>query len=397
MSTKIEKAKFAEHVLPEYIEYTVNDKIEFDIESKHIKKNIEMDHDVFKITHIVFDNDLIYLSNNDYIIIYSDDNILYKANLIFLAKFELVKKVNNEYVLPVDIKRIISAMIQNCKISVKIIINDKFKKVKLLIDKSYIKNKLRQNLCDRWIEEFYIYPYSIFDNTMVTDINFILNCTINTDGYYIETNISNIKNISIDILSISDSKITKFINYDTGMIDTCCKKINENMLFVPLDIFKINDLDLIVNNLFSLKTDKFTNQSFIIKISLQKPEKINLHTPTYRVMRYSNGILNPTLFDNLNKMDSHYSKHEYLEGYYNFFKMDNLNLSQRTIFVTNDNSILKKINLNNAYGLTQLKFKNPSINLLNLPIDLIKLEVQKREFDIQIKVPFGCEYNETNE
>ena len=196
MSTKIQKSNISEHILPEHIKYTTNDKIEFDVEFNDIKKNIGKDHDIFKITHIVFDNDPIYLSNNDYIIIYNCNDILYKANLIFLAKKELVKKVNNEYVVFVDIKRIVSAMTQNSELSVKIVINDKFKKIKLLVNKAFIKDELRQIFCDRWIEEFHMYPYSIFNNTMLTNINFILNCTMNTDGYYIETNVSNINNIS---------------------------------------------------------------------------------------------------------------------------------------------------------------------------------------------------------
>lgn len=397
MSTKIEKSNVCEHILPEHIKYTTNDKIEFDVEFNNIKKNIGKDHDIFKITHIIFDDDPIYLSNNDYIIIYNGNDILYKANLIFLTKIELVKKVNNEYVVSVDIKRIILAMTKNSEISVKIVINDKFKNIKLLVDKGFVKDELHRALCNNGKEEFYVYPYSILDNVKTTDINFILNCSMNINGYYVETNISNIKNISIDILSLHDFKITNFFNYDATMIDTHCKKINENMLFIPLDIFKINDLELIVNNYYSTKTDHFTAQSFLIKISLKNPETINLHIPTHTLIRYFAGLLDSKLYNNYAKMDSHYSENEYFEGYYNFLKMDNFNLNERTIFVTNDDSILKKINFNDAHGLTQLKFKNPSINLLNLPLDLIKLEIQKRQSGIQIKVPFGCEYNEVNE
>jgi len=108
-------------------------------------------------------------------------------------------------------------------------------------------------------------------------VNFIICSHEKIDGYYIETNINNIKSISINMYDEDthkelDNDFFQILKYNKIMIDLYLKKISDNLLHIPLNINKISVLN---SKLINGHYNNCVKQSFIIKIKFYEQEKKN--------------------------------------------------------------------------------------------------------------------------
>jgi hypothetical protein len=330
----------------------------------------------------------------DEIIINTSNNILYKCLFNLLALLNPVIKIDNKYVLPVNFFDIFLIASTFSSFIIEININNlEFKKISFLTQKIFIKQDVR----DRFLSYEHIIksPLSNYKIINSNQVNFIICSHEKIDGYYIESNINNIKSISINMYDEDtqkelDSTHYQILKYNKLMIDLYLKKISDSLLYIPLNINKINALNSNLSN-FSFGTFGTENlscikQAFIIKIKFyEQEEKIGLHTFAYNKLRYLNGITGPMYI-------TCYTVQSNFEAGYNNFELNGKLYNGNTFMMLKNTD---KINFDNFFdNLEELKIVMPKQNITNLPINLKKLEIYNKPGNINIKYPFGCEYIE---
>ena len=253
----------------EHIDWFDNERTTLIKTTPTLTYTIAKNCDILKITHIVFDSDPKLFTQHDEIIIMIPNQILYKSSLKLLTLLNEVTIINNKYILPVDFFNINLISTQFTKFVINITIhNEIFKKISFLTQDYFINNEYRLNHAYYGSEHIIKYPVSINKIIDSNQVTFIINSHSKIDGYYIEANISNIKSLSISLWNEEvDEERHELLNYDEIMINLYFKKINDNLLFVPLNLNKIVFFDKSLSNIFNSKNLICVKQSFIIKIN----------------------------------------------------------------------------------------------------------------------------------
>jgi hypothetical protein len=376
-----------------HVNWFDNKQIKLIKTTPEIEYTIEKNCDILKITHIIFDTDPNLFTLDDEIIIRTPKEILYKSSLNLLSLINQATKSDNKYILPVDFFDFYLISTHFTEFILKMTIhNDKFKNISFITENFFLKNNEKKNYGDHYYT--IKYPTSICKTINSEQVTFIINSCHSIDGYYIEANVDNIKSLSINLYNEElqqelDNDYCQLMNYDKPMINLFLKKINDKLFYVPLNSNKIAhfNFNLLSQGLNPMNHTICIKQSFIIKINFDiGEEKIALHTYNYNRLRYSTGICSLQYV-------SAYVPDVYCEIMFENFKFGDKMYNGKVIII--NSSIDQKYD-EFSENILELKIIKLNKNLINLPLNLKKLEIYNKANDVVVKYPFGCEYIEEN-
>ena len=365
-----------------YFSQVKHNVIEVTINKSKITEGLSRVCDIMSITHIAFEVNPHVLTENDKFSIIVGGNVVYNTSFNLLMMINKIEKKNEQYLLPLnDIYFFFcSTDFHESRIFLSID-NTLVKKINLFTTEYLLANDKLQQFKMKSHEKYVCCPRSISKMVNSANVNYISDFCGFIDGYYLETNIANIKSITINNLNNNEN----LINYDVDMIKKYCKIINNKLLYIPLDINKINLTDKSENNV-KYFVNKAVRQLFIVKVVFFDIEKkFTLHTLNYNIMRWMSGMCGLTfrVYDYNNELNQVYKNmkfgNEILEG----ITIYSQNLSGK--YNNLPDSIIELI----VYDLKE--------DLTNLPVFLEKIEhIYYKTIDknIKIKCPFGCEYIE---
>lgn len=374
---------------------------------------LEGDCDILKITHIVLDNTLDNLTLRDNILLYIGGQNVYKCNLKYYYLMNGCKEENGKFIIPIYIPTIFTILLTFHQVCYSISINNNFNNVEFLCEKRTFNGIIYKKCFDKFnsIEKDYKYTDKInvlefFTKANNTNkVNFILNNEYWIDEYIVQCNPNNIKNLEIYFYEKKAKKI-EILNYDYEKIKNNFVKY-DNFIKIPINIKNISDevlkhYNLVNENLVCPYGKSRFNGVFIIKIDFFEEEKeINLFGKTFNYLRYVGGMggiaYQVDIDDRFLEMTyCNYDGTKNNDYFQKNFSDFNDNLSEgKTIYFTNNFEELQNINYDNFdENLLELKIYNPNKKLTNLPITLEKLVFFGWNNDIEIKIPFGCEYIE---
>ena len=364
----------------DYLDWMDKGKIELIKNTPFLTYRFPRTCDVIKFTHIVLDYDPEILTNEDFIAIKIGNNVVYKTSLRFLYLMNKTKKYNDKYVFPINIMDIQLYATAFNHIDIQISINDdKFKKIIFLIENTYLKNDLRRDVNFDNIVKYETCISKIINSNKV---NFILDRFTRINEYYIDCDIKNIKSISVKVLlentKYKNIDLFTLLEYDDIMVKMYLENINNRLVRIPLNIKKSEKFNLGNNHIKNT-----TKESFIIQIEFfEKQDKITLYSYDHNILRHHSGIANLSFFKDNVFLEALYENFEYNEDIY----------EGKTILATNNFGIFNFDDLGD--NLIELKISELNQNLLNLPINLKKLEILNNKHNYEIKVPFDCEFIE---
>jgi len=365
-----------------------NSEIEIILNKPTVDKKLMRNCDVTVLTHIEFDTDPSLLTDDDTFTIFTGGSMMYNISFKLLTMTSKIENKNGKYLLPLNGIYFFHIATQYHGSTITLSINDtSFKKINLLTTEYCLSHEKQQHFVLSGLEKYVWCPKSICKTLNSSSVNYISDFGGFIDGYYLETNIANVKSILVDYWNHEIQKTIlvnneHLINYNASMIKTHCKMVNDNLLFIPLDVTKINltnDSEFIAKYFY----DKAVRQSFILKIVFFENEaKFKLHTFNYNVQKFISGMTGLS-FDS-------YSYRNELNQVYNNMVNNNEVLEGITIY---SQDLSEKYNdLPNS--IIELIVNDPKEDLTNLPLFLQKLEIINNKSDIKIKCPFGCEYIE---
>lgn len=122
-------------------------------------------------------------------------------------------------------------------------------------------------------EKYVCCPRSVSKMVNSANVNYISYFCGFINGYYLETNIANIKSITINSLNNNEN----LINYYVDMIKKYCKIINNKLLYIPLDVNKINLTDK-SESIVKYFVNKEVRELFIVKVVFVDIEKNSRYT-----------------------------------------------------------------------------------------------------------------------
>jgi hypothetical protein len=361
------------------------------------------DCDIIKITHIVLDTTPDNLTFGDKVVINIGSQIVYKCNLKYHYLINNCKEENGKFIIPIYIPTIYTMLLTFHEVGYSISINKNFNNIELLCEKRLFNGIIYKYCIDNINSTDKIIIPCFFTKANNTNkVNFILNNDFWIDEYIMQCNTNNIKNLEIYFYEKKAKKL-EILNYDSEKIKNNLVK-NDNLIKIPIDIKKILDEVLKHYNRFPEKLICPYSKIgfFIIKIDFYEEEKeINLFGNTFNYLRYQTGMGGIRYSVDINDtfLDMTYSNYCSMINNNNFQKtfLDfNDNLGEgKTIYYTENIEEIKNVNYDNFdENLLELKIFNPEKNLTNLPITLEKLVFFNKINDINIKIPFGCEYIE---
>ena len=201
--------------------------------------------DILSITHIEFNIDPSILTENDKFTILIGGNVIYDISFKFLVLTNKIKNINGNYLLPINDIYFFFVAMEYHETKIKISINNtSIDKINLLTKQYSLMTDERRRFAYISHEKYVYCPKSIYKTVNSTNVNYIIDFGGIIDGYYLESNIANIKSISINYW---DSKLKKtiffnnenLIDYDVSMIQNKCVKLDDKLLFIPFDTKKM--------------------------------------------------------------------------------------------------------------------------------------------------------------
>jgi len=370
---------------------------------------LERDCDILKITHIVLDNTLDNLTFHDNIFLYIGSQNVYKCNLKYYYLMNGCKEENGKFIIPIYIPTIFTILLTFHEVCYSISIDNNFNNVEFLCEKRTFNGLIYKKCFDKFnsIDNKYTDKINVLEFfTKVNNtnkVNFILNNQYWIDEYIVKCNPNNIKNLEMYFYDKKAKKI-EILNYDYEKIKNNFVKY-DNFIKIPINIEKISEVLKhynLVSRTLTCPTKMALDGIFIIKIDFFEEEKeINLFGKTFNYLRYVGGMggiaYQVDIDDRFLEMTycnyDGMKNNDYFQKNFSDFN-DNFN-DGKTIYFTENIEEIKNINYDNFdENLLELKFSNPIKNLTNLPITLEKLVFLNKIYDIEIKIPFGCEYIE---
>ncbi len=374
---------------------------------------LERDCDILKITHIVLDNTLDNLTFHDNILLYIGGQNVYKCNLKYYYLMNGCKEENGKFIIPIYIPTIFTILLTFHEVCYSISIDNNFNNVEFLCEKRTFNGLIYKKCFDKFksIDKNNNYTDKInvlefFTKVNNTNkVNFILNNQYWIDEYIVKCNPNNIKNLEIYFYDKKAKKI-EILNYNYEKIKNNFVKY-DNFIKILINIEKISEVLKhynLVSRTLTCPSKMALDGIFIIKIDFFEEEKeINLFGKTFNYLRYVDGMggiayqvdiddrFLEITYCNYNGMKNN----DYFQKNFSDFN-DNF-YDGKTIYFTENIEEIKNINYDNFdENLLELKFSNPIKKLTNLPITLEKLVFFGWINNIEIKIPFGCEYIEEN-
>lgn len=233
-----------------------------------IKNNDEEDKENKK------DKEDFYISNIKKIILRISSLIdVFSVSLDFFINFYGYTKKDNLIKIPMDFKMFLNNIVFTHRFYVSL------HNVPDFITESVIKIKMYD--CERPQTDLYI--QEIETKTVMTNENKLsiqLQFNLLVKGLFINTNLDNVSNLKLFLNN------KQRLNYDDILLHIVCKKISDNLFYLPFDI-KQNYTDI---DICSYKTSiNFSRiDTILLELCIKNiPEYINIYSLRLNIMRYA--------------------------------------------------------------------------------------------------------------
>lgn len=223
------------------------------------------------------------------------DNYKVETNLSFFEELEGVQKIDNKFIVKLPLyfttKEILHVACVNDTFIIRLkSVNESITNVTLFLQNKLLPSNLSRNMrvnTHRRIH-FQVASHQLVPSNYSD--KYLLPFEGLTTGYFIQTKISAIKRLEVMFADLP------FLDFDSVGIHMYCKKISDNLLYVPLT----NDLNFRSSDpsryLVALSQRRLTDIHVLIEFdeTQELPDSLNVHCLCFRHLLYSNDTVTDT-------------------------------------------------------------------------------------------------------